>query len=71
MTAGLFVGSFLAKEIPWIHVDIAGTAIGLSDQRYHIYFSPRKKTKLYYFCPGVSLILHILWYPDSGSRLVI
>jgi len=26
MTAGLFVGSFLAKEIPWIHVDIAGTA---------------------------------------------
>lgn len=27
MTAGLFVGSFLAKEdIPWIHIDIAGTA---------------------------------------------
>ena len=26
MTAGLFVGSFLAKDIPWIHVDIAGTA---------------------------------------------
>ena len=26
VTAGLFVGSFLAKEIPWIHVDIAGTA---------------------------------------------
>ncbi|MGI5066958.1 leucyl aminopeptidase [Treponema putidum] len=27
MTAGLFVGSFLAKEdIPWIHLDIAGTA---------------------------------------------
>ncbi len=27
MTAGLFVGSFLANEdIPWIHIDIAGTA---------------------------------------------
>lgn len=26
ITAGLFVGSFLAKEIPWIHIDIAGTA---------------------------------------------
>lgn len=27
MTAGLFVGSFLADEnIPWIHIDIAGTA---------------------------------------------
>lgn len=27
MTAGLFVGAFLAKEdIPWIHLDIAGTA---------------------------------------------
>lgn len=27
MTAGLFVGSFLAEEdIPWIHIDIAGTA---------------------------------------------
>lgn len=27
MSAGLFVGSFLAKEdIPWIHIDIAGTA---------------------------------------------
>ncbi len=26
ITAGLFVGSFLAKEdIPWIHLDIAGT----------------------------------------------
>ena len=26
ITAGLFVGSFLAREIPWIHIDIAGTA---------------------------------------------
>lgn len=26
ITAGLFVGSFIGKEIPWIHIDIAGTA---------------------------------------------
>lgn len=26
ITAGLFVGSFLAKEMPWLHIDIAGTA---------------------------------------------
>lgn len=26
ITAGLFVGSFLAKDVPWLHIDIAGTA---------------------------------------------
>lgn len=26
ITAGLFVGEFLAKDIPWIHLDIAGTS---------------------------------------------
>lgn len=26
VTAGLFVGEFLAKDVPWIHLDIAGTA---------------------------------------------
>lgn len=26
ISAGLFVGSFLAKDLPWIHLDIAGTA---------------------------------------------
>lgn len=35
MTAGLFVGAFLAKEdIPWIHIDIAGTAYISSDYGY-------------------------------------
>ncbi len=35
MTAGLFVGSFLAKEdIPWIHIDIAGTAYISEDYGY-------------------------------------
>lgn len=34
MTAGLFVGAFLAKEIPWIHLDIAGTAYISSNHGY-------------------------------------
>lgn len=35
MTAGLFVGSFLAKDdIPWIHIDIAGTAYISEDYGY-------------------------------------
>lgn len=25
-TAGLFVGSFVTNDLPWIHLDIAGTA---------------------------------------------
>ncbi len=28
ITAGQFVGEFLAREVPWIHLDIAGTAYG-------------------------------------------
>lgn len=35
ITAGLFVGSFLAKEdIPWIHIDIAGTAYITAEHGY-------------------------------------
>lgn len=34
ISAGLFVGSFLAREIPWIHLDIAGTAYISSNERY-------------------------------------
>lgn len=35
MTAGLFVGEFLANpEIPWIHIDIAGTAYISEDYGY-------------------------------------
>lgn len=26
VTAGLFVGAFLARDLPWVHLDIAGTA---------------------------------------------
>lgn len=34
ITAGLFVGEFLAKPMPWIHLDIAGTAYPEKARRY-------------------------------------
>lgn len=34
ITAGQFVGEFLAKDVPWIHLDIAGTAYASSAKKY-------------------------------------
>ena len=34
ISAGLFVGEFLADEIPWVHLDIAGTAYLSSNSGY-------------------------------------
>lgn len=34
ISAGLFVGEFLAKDIPWLHIDIAGTAYLSKQDKY-------------------------------------
>ncbi|MGM0440139.1 MAG: leucyl aminopeptidase [Chlamydiota bacterium] len=35
ITAGLFLEAFIDKKIPWVHVDIAGTAFLKKELRYH------------------------------------
>ena len=34
ITAGLFIENFVANDIPWIHLDIAGTAYLSNSERY-------------------------------------
>ena len=35
ITAGLFIGQFV-NDIPWVHIDIAGTVDGTKDSGYHV-----------------------------------
>jgi leucyl aminopeptidase len=53
ITAGLFLKEFVG-DIPWVHLDIAGTAYADSDQRYVAPYNPR---------PGATGVgVRLLWH---------
>lgn len=49
VTAGLFVGEFVANELPWIHLDIAGTAYLSAAYDYLPEFATGVQVKTFYY----------------------
>lgn len=49
VTAGLFVGEFVADNLPWLHLDIAGTAYLSAPQGYLPEFATGTQVKTFYY----------------------